>query len=189
MAILDNENGFVDPSNVSITPTGNKWGLIQGLIGVVLSLIFFMTGMMDMSGTKSNLIPNIVSYGAVIATLYMALKAHKEEDLGGYLSLGRAVKMGAYIGLIAGVLSAIFLFVYFKFIQTDFLNTITETAISKAEEKGQDPDEVRKGMEMVSWMFSPGFFSIIGLLTSVFMNVIFALILGLIMKKDPPRPF
>lgn len=189
MAILDNENGFVDPTNVSITPTGNKWGLIQGLVGVVLSLIFFMTGMMDMSGTKSNMIPNILSYAAMITTLYLGIKAHKEEDLGGYLSLGRAVKMGAYMGLIAGVLSAIFLFIYFKFIQPDFLNTITETAISKAEEKGQDPEQVRKGMEMMGWMFNPGTFALFGLLGSVLMSVIFSLIIGLIIKKDPPRPF
>jgi hypothetical protein len=189
MATLDNPNNYTDPSTVSVVPTGNKWGLILGLVGIVLSLLFTMTGMIDYSGTKSNWLSSTISWGATIAIIYMALNAHKNDDLGGYLSIGRAAKMGAYLGLISGILVAIYTFVYFKFIQPDFMSTIMDTAISNAEDKGQDPEAVKKGMEMMSWMFNPGAMAVMGFLGSILMDTIFGLIIGLFIKKDPPRPF
>ncbi len=190
MAILDEQqSGFIDPNTVSFRPTGNKWGLILGLVGAVLFLVFNLTGMMDYSGTKSNIIPNIISYGAMIAIIYQAIKIHRDEELGGYITLGRCVGLGAWMGLISGVITALFMFVFMKFVQPDFANTIMETAINNAEAKGQDPEKVKQGLEMMSWMFSPGFFAVIGLIGSVIMGVIFSLILGLIMRKEQSRPF
>jgi hypothetical protein len=189
MAILDENNNVIDPQSVSVRPTGNKWGLIWGLVSVVLSLLFMMTNMIDYSGTKSNMLPNIVSWGASAALIYMGIKTHRDQDLGGFISIGRCVTLGSYMGLIAGVIGAIFTFIYFKFIQPDFMSTIMETAINSAEDRGQDPEQVRKGMEMVGWMFSPGTFSIFALIGSVLAGLIFGLIFGLFMKKEAARPF
>ena len=190
MAILDEQQtGLIDSNTVSLRPTGTKWGLILGLVGAVLALIFNLTGMMDYSGTKSNIIPNIISYGAMIAIIYQAIKIHRDEELGGYITLGRCVGLGAWMGMISGVITAVFMFILMKFIQPDFANQIMEGAMNNAEAKGQDPDKVKQGMEMVGWMFSPGFFAIAGFLGSILMCVIFSLILGLIMRKEQSRPF
>ena len=189
MALLDDSRGFIDPNSVSVTPTGNKWGLILGIVGVILALLFNLTGMMDYTGTKSNMIPTIIQYGAMAAIFYMAIKAHRDEDLGGFISLGRCVKLGAYMGLVGGVLTAAFTFIYFKFIQPDFMNTIMEGAMTKAEDKGQDPEAVKKGMEMMSWMFNPGAMAVMGFLGSILMGTIIGLLEGLFMKKESPRPY
>ena len=189
MAILDDSRGYIDPNSVSVTPTGNKWGLILGIVGVILSLLFTMTGMIDYTGVKSNAIPTTIQYAAMAAIFYMAIKAHRDEDLGGFISLGRCVKLAAYMGLIAGVITAVYTFVYFKFIQPDFMSGIMDAAMNKAEDKGQDPEQVKKGMEMMSWMFNPGAMAIMGFLGTILIAAIIGLIEGLIMKKDPPRPF
>ena len=181
--ILDNQSNF-NPRDVSVMPTGNKWGLILGGVGIALTLLFQLTGMMDYSGTKSNIIPNIVNWSAMGLIFYMGIKEHKEQDLEGYLSLGQGMKMGLYISLISGILTAVFTFILFKFIQPDMMSNIMETAIENAEEKGQDADNIRKGMEMMSWRFTPAMMSIFALIGSIIFGAIISLIASLILKKD-----
>jgi hypothetical protein len=181
--ILDNQSNF-NPNDVSVMPTGNKWGLLLGGVGIALTLVFQLTGMMDYTGTKSNWIPNIVNWSSMGLIFYMGIKEHKEQDLEGYLSLGQGMKMGLYISFISGILTAVFTFIFFKFIQPDMMSNIIEAAVEKAEEKGQDAEKMKQGMEMMSWMFSPGAMSVFALIGSVFFGAIFSLIASLILKKD-----
>jgi hypothetical protein len=184
MAILDDSNNRIDPATVSVMPTGNKWGLILGAAGVIMGLLFYVLGLIDYTGTKSNLFPNIIQWGVSAAIFYLAIKAHRDEDLGGFISLGQCAKLGAYMGLIAGIMTAIYMFVHVKFLQPDFMNIAVDAAVNSAEDKGQDPDQVRKAMEMVSWMFSPASMTMIAFIASILSSMFIAFIAGLFMKKE-----
>ena len=50
----------------SARPTGVRYGLILGLISTVLSVVFIMTNTIDFSGTKSNMLSSIISWGVSI---------------------------------------------------------------------------------------------------------------------------
>jgi hypothetical protein len=189
MAILDESNGIIDPKDVSIRPTGLRWGLIWGLVGVVLSLLFTMTGLMDPTKTSFFSIPNLLNWATTIGVMYMALMAHRDGDLGGYITLGRCVSMGAFMGLIAGVITAVYLFVYFGYINPDFMDKVIEAQIDQAEAKGQDPEKVRQAMEISKNFMKPGAMAIFGVIGSVIGGVIWGLLVGLIVKKESPRPF
>jgi hypothetical protein len=184
MAILDESNKYVDPATVSVIPTGNKWGLILGAVSVISSLLLYLLGMIDFTGEKSKAIPNILQWGSTAVIFYLAIKAHRDEELGGLISLGRCIQLGAYMGLVSGVISAIYMFIHLKFIQPDFLNLITEAAENQAEAKGQDPEQVKKGLEMVSWMFTPGAMAVFTVIWSMILSLLIALIEGLFMKKE-----
>jgi Protein of unknown function (DUF4199) len=189
MAILDETNGIIDPKDISVRPSGLRWGLIWGLVGVVLSLLFTVTGLLDPTKNSFFSIPNLLNWASSITIVYMALVAHRNEELGGYITLGRCVGLGAFMGLIAGVITAIYMFVYFGYINPDFMSKIIEAQIDQAEAKGQDPERVRQAMEMTKAFMTPGAMSILGLITSVMGGVIWGLLIGLIVRKDPPRPF
>jgi hypothetical protein len=184
MAILEDSNHAIDPATVSVIPTGNKWGLILGAVGVILALLFFLLGIVDYTGTKSNLMPSLIQWGATAFIFYKAIQAHRDEDLGGFISVGRCVQLGAYMGLISGIITAIYMFAHFKFLQPDFMNLVIEAATNQAEDKGQDPEQVEKAMEMVRWMFTPGAMAIMGLFGSVMTSIFIALIEGLFLKKE-----
>jgi Protein of unknown function (DUF4199) len=189
MAILDDSNHRIDPATVSVMPTGNKWGLILGAAGVIMGLLFYVLGIIDYTGTKSNLLPNLIQWSVSAAIFYLAIQAHRDEDLGGFISLGQCVRLGAYMGLIAGIITAIYMFVHIKFLQPDFMNIAIDAAVNSAEAKGQDPDQVRKGMEMMSWIFSPASMTMIAFLGSIISSLLIALIAGLFMKKEFRRTF
>ncbi len=184
MAILEDSGNYIDPQTVSIIPTGNKWGLILGAASVIMALLFFLLGIIDYTGTNSNWIPNLIQWGGTAVIFYMAIQAHRDEDLGGFISLGRCIQLGAYMGLISGVLAAIYMFVHVQYLQPDFANIAIEAAVNSAEAKGQDPDKVREGLEMMRWIFSPMSMMTIGFLGSILSSLFIALIAGLFMKKE-----
>jgi hypothetical protein len=190
MAVLDNSNsGYIDPKTVSPRPAGMRWGAILGLISVALTLLYMMLGIIDFSGQKSNMLSNIISWAVMIGIFYFAFKQHRDEELGGFISLGRCVSLGFWISLISGFIGAVFIYVYFGFINPDFMANIMDVAVEQAESRGQDPEQVRQGMEMVGWMFSPGFFAAMGLIMSLIFGLVFSALVGLVVKKEAPRPF
>jgi hypothetical protein len=170
---------------ISARPTGIRYGLILGLISSVLSAVMMMTNMVDFSGTKSNWLSNVISWGVSIFIFYKAIETYKEE-LGGFITLGKCISVSFWTGLISGAISAAFLFVYFKFIDVSFLEKTLDLMRANMEEKGMSSSEIDSAISITSWLISPGFMSFAGLLGGIFMGVLVGLILGLIMKKDPP---
>ena len=190
MSILDQQDSnYIEPQTVSPRPTGIRWGIILGLISVVLGAIFMITGMQDFSGQKSNWIPNLFTYGSMIAVFYYAFTQHRDQELGGFMSLGRAISLGFWIALINGLFAVVFTYVYFTFIQPDLMDTIKQTAIDQTENRGGNVEQAKEGIEMMSWMFKPGSFAIMAFMGSLFLGFILSLIIGLIVRKESKKPF
>ena len=105
------------------------------------------------------------------------------------MTLGRAVTVALWVGLIAGLIGVVFSFFLFNFIMKDFGETIMTKAVENAEAKGQDPDQVRKGMEMMKWMFNPAVMSLFALLGNLFYATICGLLIGLVTKRESAKPY
>lgn len=185
MANLDSI--YTDPATVSPRPTGMRWGIILGCISAVLAIAEQMTGMVDYTGVKSNLLPNIITWVVVGGCCYMAVKQHRDNDLGGYISIGRSLGVTFWTGLIAGIISAVAAFIMIKFMVPDLKDKMMDAVTTQMENKGQDPEQAKKGMEMMSFMFNPAMIAVIALLGTLIYTLIFGLISGLILKKDSPR--
>jgi len=187
MTTLDDSTQQIpDPSTVSMKPTAMRFGLIGGLALIVLSLIWNMTGMIDYTGEKSNMLPNIVNWGAIIAILVLAIKKHREEDLAGYITFGRCVGLGAFLGLIMGIISAVWALLYFNVIDPDILSNILSQMEEKFVDKGMEESQIEVAMSWMSKMMSPIGMSIMAIIGTVITTTIFSLIVGAVMKKNPP---
>ncbi len=187
MANLDSI--YIDPATVSPRPTGMRWGFILGCISAVLAIVEQMTGMVDYTGTKSNFLPSLLTWLVVAVCCYMAVKQHRDTELGGYISISRSLGVTFWIGLIAGIISAIAAFIMIKFMMPDMKEKILDAVTTQMENKGQDPEQAKKGVEMMSWMFNPAMIAVFALLGTLFYTLIFGLISALILKKDPPSAF
>ncbi len=183
------DSNYIDPANVSPRPTGMKWGFILGCATAALSILYNLTGMIDYTGTKSNLLPTMVNMLVFAGCFFMAVKEHRDNDLGGYITIGRSLGVSFWTALIAGIIGALTMFLIMKFMIPDFKEKIMESAMTQAENKGQDPEKVKQGLDMMGFMFNPAMMSLMALLGSLLYGLIFGLINGLILKKDSPRTF
>ncbi len=185
MATLD--GNYIDPTNISARETGIRWGLILGLVSSIVSLIMYFTGIME-SG-KSSWLSFFASITPILVCIYYAQVQHRDNELGGFMSLGRAVTVALWVGLIAGLIALAFSFFFFSFIMKDFASVVMNRAVENAESSGQDADKVRSGMEMMKWMFNPGVMSLFTLFGTLVYALLGGLIVGLFTKRESSKPF
>ncbi|MFK7983562.1 MAG: DUF4199 domain-containing protein, partial [Saprospiraceae bacterium] len=103
MNSLDENLDFIDQEDVKAMPTALRFGGIAALAFIAQQLLVDTLGLVNYATGEGQMISSIVPAIITLTILYFAIKTHKEEDLGGYITFGRCVKLGALIGLISGV--------------------------------------------------------------------------------------
>ncbi len=189
MSTLDNPNDYVDPSKVSPWPTAGRYGLLAGLILVVLGLVTHLTGMVDMTnrGGSSNWIVNILNWGVTIGAIVLAVKQHRDEELGGFISFGRSFNVGFIVSLAIALISLVWGYIFFAFVEPGLIEEILEASREQMiEQQGMSEEQAEQGLSMMSWMFTPFMMSVMGGIFSLIAGIIFSLIVGAIMKKENP---
>lgn len=163
-----------------------KWGLITGMVYVIYSLGMNMLGVME-SGNK------MLQYGmgalilvASFFPIYLGVKEARDQDLGGYLTLGQGFLVGFKIALIAGLISAIFSLIYTKVIDPDFIDKM-KTMVEDQWDKAGMPEENREiARKYAGYFMNPYAMAIISLLSALFWGLIKGLAAGAMLKKDAP---
>ncbi|MCO6479165.1 MAG: DUF4199 domain-containing protein [Phaeodactylibacter sp.] len=189
MSTLDNPNDYVDPSKVSPWPTAGRYGLLAALILVVLGLVAHLTGMVDMTnqGGSSNWIINILNWGVTIGAIVLAVKQHRDEELGGFISFGRSFNVGFIVSLVIALISLVWGYIFFAFVEPGLIEEILEASREQMiEQQGMSEEQAEQGLSMMSWMFTPFMMSLMGGIFSLIAGIIFSLIVGAIMKKENP---
>ncbi|MFN0213352.1 MAG: DUF4199 domain-containing protein [Saprospiraceae bacterium] len=156
--------------------------------GILVNLVFYVTGMdMEMlSNPAISWLNRILLIGITYYFIQAALRVHRDEDLGGYVSVGQGIGMGSLVGLISGILSAIWFFIFTSFIATDMMDKIKEVTLEQMQENGQSAEAAEQAMEMMSFFFNPVFFAIVVVISSIFFGLLCGLVAGLVLKKDKP---
>ena len=156
--------------------------------GILVNLVFYVTGM-DMeilTNPAISWLNRLLLIGITYYFIHMALRSYRDEDLGGYVGIGQGVGLGTLAGLISGILSAIWFFFFTSFIATDAMDKIQEVTLEQMQEKGQSAEQAEQALEMMSFFFSPAFFVIAIVLSSIFFGLLCGLVAGMSLKKEKP---
>ncbi|MCF6224287.1 MAG: DUF4199 domain-containing protein [Flavobacteriaceae bacterium] len=166
------------------TPTKKiilNYGGILGIVSVLISVVIYALGMQYDQDWKTGSLGLI----AMAVIIFLGIKKFREfnED---NLSIGEALKTGIGIALIGGIISVVYSFIFMNYIEPDFMtNTMAKAEIEMIENFPQLTDEqIEKQIEMMKNFSTPAITSAIALVASLFFGFIFALISGLILKKD-----
>lgn len=128
-------------------------------------------------------ISTLLSWATFIYAVFYVQNTHKNE-LGGYITFGRAFSAGFKTAAYSGLFIAIFMFVYYQILDPGAMQEILQVAIDKAN---GDENQL-KGVEMMrSYMPMVTAFSA-GLMYSLF-GLVVSLITAAIIKKDRPVHF
>ncbi len=167
------------------TPKTGKYALNFGLILGAAGLIFgLMLYSMDMHYDRSWPI-QVVNYVLMAAVIIIAIAQFKKANTN-FLKIGEALKIGAGVALIAGIIGLIYFFVLSNIIEPDYMDKMYELGKVEAMEKNPNLTEaqINQGIEMqknFAWVFYP-----IGLIVNIIIGLVFGLIGGLIMQKQKP---
>ena len=166
---------------VTVSQIGIKYGIIMGLIFIVLGMIFQF---LDLDMETLQIVGN-TNYVVLIIGIVLAHKAFKEGG-DGYLSMGQGLGIGTLISLIGGALSGVFSYIYIKFIDDSMLTKIKDFQIEKMEDQGMDDATIEKSMEMIGKFMSAEMIPVWSVLGMLFIGFILSLIVSLFTKKANP---
>jgi len=174
---------FIEESSASYQSVVLKYGGIAALIGIVLGLVMYMADMID---PANNTIASIIQMVVYVVAIVLAIKEHREEDLGGYISFGRAFTVGILTTLVLAIINAIWTYIFMSFIAPDMVDMIMDAQMQAMSEQGMDEDAIEQAIEMSKGFMSPGMISVMSIFGSLFMGAIISLITSAIMKKNSP---
>ncbi|RME09081.1 MAG: DUF4199 domain-containing protein [Bacteroidetes bacterium] len=121
-----------------------------------------------------------------MVAIVLAIKHHRDNELGGYIKYGRGLGMGTLVGLVMGVITAVWMLIYMYVIDPELQDKIKEMAMEQAIANGATEEAMEQGAGMMDFFTSPAFMSIASLIGTVLVAFIMSLVVSAIMKKDPP---
>lgn len=155
------------------------YGVILGLFSVLLSVIVYTMDSFIEKPMWSTIVITFVGFGIT----FYAIQQYRGQ-LGGYLNLGQAMKMGVAVAFIGGAIAALSNYVFITYIEPGTVEEMLELARRQLEESGSVSDEqIEMSLEMSKKFMQPWLMTAMGIISSVFMGVIYALISGLILQK------
>lgn len=159
------------------------YALILTICGAVLNLLLYFTGYQT---EKLAVGQHFQWFGLIITVvvLWLGISSVRDETPERGMSYGRAVGTGTLISLFSGLMSGVYNYIHFKFINVNYVDYLIEVARAKWIASGV-PDAQIEQMEAGTRMMSgPIMFAII----TPFMAVIFGVIVSLVVAAFVKRP-
>lgn len=157
-----------------------NYGLILGLVMIVIGVVTYVTGM----ALKLVQWPQWLYYVIFPVTVIYAISQYKKTN-GNLLSLGEAIKIGVIIGVISGLVYAIYGLIFNYIIDPDFMGLMMEATRDKMLENPNMTEEiVDQSMAMMEKFMNPLIGTSIWIALSAFFGLLYSLIGGLVMKKE-----
>ncbi len=165
-------------NKLTISRASIKFGLILGLAQVAFFIITVLLGI-----EQDNPI-SYISYAIIIGLLIYALLEVRRVNES--LTYGEAVGIGSLTSGIGGAISGLVSAVYI-WLDPSYLEKIKEKAMEKIYENPDMTDEALEMTEkMMDFSFSPGAIFFYAVFGTLILGLIVSLILGLILKRNPP---
>jgi len=177
--------------NVTPMQVGLKYGVYLGLAMSVFGFIAHYAGLQDYSSTDitSSFLVTALTWIILAALFFLGIKYFKEGNEG-HLTLGEGMTTAMFIGLVSGIISVIFTFIFLTYIAPEVLSTMTDAAIADANADLSElsAEERAKADEMIGgvmgFVTSPAFMAAMTLFSRMMSAVIFGLVSSLILKND-----
>ena len=156
------------------------FGLITGGVLILFSLVLFLAGL----HTSRNL--GYIGYVFLIAGLAWGTIEYRNKSLGGFISYGKAFMSCFMIGLYAGLILAVYMFVFVQYIHPGFIGEmldISRQAIYESNSNMTD-EQVEQAVEMSAKFMSPVMLAVWTFVGYLFASAVFGLIIAIFVKKE-----
>lgn len=165
---------------VTTRSAGIRYGLISAVIGIAYFIILRVANI-DMQGPAGWL-----GYVITAVLIYLAHKYYKENG-DGFLNYSQGIGIAFWLGLVSGAISSVFTYIYIKFVDTAFMDTIKDKQLEEMQSRGMSDEQIDQAMKIAGMFTTPEALLIMGFLGAVIGSVIIALIVTLITQNKRPE--
>jgi hypothetical protein len=165
------------------------YGFICALIGAFVTLVLYFLGFHSEASKLSTAttVGGTVGLAAVVACTALGVKARRNEvpstsDFG----YGSALWAGTVINFVGSLLSSVFSYAYYAFINPGFSELIIQDRMAKLEASGVSGDRLEKAESMTRAMMAPGWASLIAFIYIFIIGVVVSLVVAAIFKRSQP---
>lgn len=169
-------------------PLALRWGLIGGLAGIALQMLWQVMGWTDYSNNFSpgNLALMPLGWAIGIGATAMGIKQYRDEHNGGFISFGSGFGMGMMIALVTTVVSVIFVVAYMGDVMQETMSVAMQ---EQFESQGLDDEQIEEATKMAGMFTSKPMLALFGLFGGLFGGLIYSLIASAIMKREAPSTY
>ncbi len=155
-----------------------NYGLILGGLGVIFGLMLFMSDAHTSQSPVNSIISIVMSVGVIFWGILNFRKANE-----GFLTIGQALKLGAGIALIAGIIAVLYTILLANVLDPDFPAKVMDARLAEvAGDMTPEQLQQQKEMGLKFWWFG---YPVI-LIVNIIIGLVIGLVGGLIFKKAQP---
>ncbi len=165
--------------------TKSTYAIILTIASAVFNLLLYFTGFQTEKLAVGQHL-QWLGFIITIVVLWLGIKAVREESPGKYMSYGKGVGTGTLISLFSGLMSAVYTFIHFKFVNTQFVDFNMELIRAKWEQAGMGADQMEKAEGFTRMFMGPVAMAIMTPIMAVFFGLILSLIIAAILKRPAP---
>lgn len=169
----------MEEKKVSIWKSTLMTGVYIGIVFILIGVIFYVTG------NPFSKINQYLSYPLIIGGVIWAQVTYKKA-LGGTLTYGQAVAAGVITLVYAAVISGIYTYVLYKFIDPGLQEQLRQFTEEEIIKQGKVPEaQVEMAVNVAAKFQKPEIIFVLGIVGSAFISLIVGLITAIFTKKNP----
>ena len=150
--------------------SSTKWGIISGLSAGVWTVFILILEVNGISSGKSGIIPAWIFY---IAGVYIGILQTRVNEMGGFIDLRNAFRAGLRAAAFAALIWNFFISVFYMVVSKEGLRKLFPL----------DSDIMLESRKTFMLQFQS---FIVATISTILIGTFLALILSLILKKEPP---
>ncbi|SHE74527.1 Protein of unknown function [Mariniphaga anaerophila] len=171
---------------VSLWKSSLTYGIYLGLISILLSVIIYITGLIEKLGLMGTALIGIASLVLTFVFLLIFSKNYRKE-MGGYISFSDAFQFGLLAILFSVILSTVYNYIFHTLIDPEYTKNIMmvmqQKTITYMENAGVPETQIDKAIEKFEDL--PSLWDTLrqGIVSGLISGVILSLITAAIVKK------
>jgi predicted membrane protein len=162
----------------SLNSNALYFGVLTGLALIIFSLVLYI---FNQQGNQELGYLNMVF---LAVGMFFTAKSYRDNAQDGFISYGRALGVSVLTAFYASVLLAIYLYVFFAYIDPEAIKPILEAAESEMYKQGMEGQELDNAMEMTRKFMKPGLMAGMAVLSNTFWGTIISLITSIFVRRE-----
>jgi ABC-type sugar transport system permease subunit len=161
------------------------YALTLTICGALLNLLLYFTGFQTEKLATGQYF-QWLGFIIMFAVLWLGIKAVRDEAPEKGMSYGRGVGTGTLISLYSGLMSSVYSFIHFKFVNPEFADYQLALIRPKWEAAGMGEAQMDQAEKMTRAMMGPVAQAILTPIMVVLFGLILSLIIAAILKRPAP---